>query len=100
MLSFKVSVDYSNVYGNRTKFSRNLIEVNVSSDTTIGKVKSTVLNYLRIPYEDLYYIEFRGQRLEDNMTIGALNVSKNVVLALKCSNFDELYSRMRRDGRL
>ena len=100
MSSFEISVDYTKVYGNRTKLSRNLIGVNVGSDTTIGKVKSTVLNYLNIPYEDLYYIEFRGQRLEDNMTIGALNVSKNVVLVLKCSNYHELYSRMRRDGRL
>lgn len=100
MSSLTVSVDYSNVYEDRPKFFRNLIKVNVNSDTTIEDIKSTVLNYLNIPYGDLYYIEFNGQKLEDKQTINSLNISKNAVLVLKCSNFDELYSRMRRDGRL
>ncbi|MEM0053587.1 MAG: ubiquitin-like domain-containing protein [Nitrososphaeria archaeon] len=100
MSSLTIIVDYSNVYGDRQRFSKNFIEVNVTPDTTIDKVKNTVLNYLNIPYFDLYYLEFNKQKLDDQQSVGSLNFSKKVVLVLRCNNLDELYSRMRRDRRI
>ncbi|MCX8188689.1 MAG: ubiquitin family protein [Nitrososphaeria archaeon] len=100
MSPFTIIVDYSNVYGAGPRLSKNFIEVNVTPDTTIDKVKSTVLNYLNIPYPDLYYLEFNKQKLDDKSSIGLLNFSKKRVLVLRCSNLDELYSRLRRDGRI
>jgi len=100
MSSFTVSVDYSNVYEEKPKLFKNLVEVNVSPETTLEKVKATVLNYLGIPYTDLYFIELGGRRLDDHLTIASLNISGKAVLVLKCSDFNELYSRMRRDGKL
>lgn len=100
MNSFTIIIDFSNVYGDKQRSSRNFIEVNVTPDTTIDKVKSTVLNYLNIPYSDLYYLEFNKQKLEDRQLVGSLNISKKIILILRCSDFNELYSRMRRDGRI
>lgn len=100
MSSPTIIVDYSNVYGDMRKLSKKFIEVNVTPDTTVDKVKSTVLNYLNIPYLDLYYLEFNKQKLDDQQLIGSLNFSKKAILILRCNNFEELYYRMRRDGRI
>ncbi len=100
MSSLTIIVDYSNVYGDMRRLSKNFIEVNVTPDTTVDKVKSTVLSYLNIPYSDLYYLEFNKQKLDDQQLVGSLNFSKKAILILRCNNFEELYYRMRRDGRI
>ncbi|MEM3404239.1 MAG: ubiquitin-like domain-containing protein [Nitrososphaeria archaeon] len=101
MTTFLVSVDYSNSYSPGRGFRRRSITtVNVSSETTIGQIKEAVLKFLNIPYEDLYFIEYKGRRLEDKETVSSSRLSKGCILVLGCKDFNELYTRMGRDGRL
>ena len=81
-------------------FSRNIVRVNVRVDTTVGQIKASVLKYLNIPYEDLYYLRFKDNELSDTDTVSMLSLSEKTVLVLICRNLDELYNRMRRDRRL
>ncbi|MGQ9781586.1 MAG: ubiquitin-like domain-containing protein [Nitrososphaeria archaeon] len=101
MTTFVVSVDYSNAYDPSKVFrSRNFTAVNVSPETTVSQIKAAVLKFLNLPYEDLYFLEYKKRRLEDNETASSLGLSKGNTLVLGCKNFDELYTRMRKDGRL
>jgi hypothetical protein len=99
--SVLVSVDYSSVYGQkRGMFSRNVVKVDVTGNTKVSNIKSTVLEFLNIPYLDLYFVELKGKSLPDEETVSNLMLSTKTMLSLKCSNFEELYNRMRADRRL
>jgi hypothetical protein len=101
METFIVSVDYSNAYSpSKALRSRNVTTVNVTPETTAGQIKAAVLKFLNLPYEDLYFLEYKKRQLEDKEMVSSLGLSKGSMLVLGCKNFDELYTRMRKDGRL
>jgi len=101
MSDFTISVDISNAYSIKgAVFSRNIVKVNVSVSTTIRQIKDAVLKHLNLPYDDLYFLEFKGRKLEDGETVSGLGMSGKVVLILRCKDLDTLFDRLRKDRRL
>ncbi len=101
MSSLTISVDYSSSYSSKKPvFSRDIIKVNVDSVTTVSKIKEAVLKHLNLPYDDLYFLELKRQKLEDLETVSSLGISGKTVLILRCKDVDALFERMRKDRRL
>ena len=101
MSDFTISVNFSNAYSAKdVVFARNIVKVNVNATTTISKIKEAVLKHLNLPYDDLYFLELKGQKLEDGETVSGLVISEKSVLILRCKDLDALYERLRKDHRL
>lgn len=101
MSDFTISVDFSNAYSNkRVTFSRSIVKVDVNDFTAISKIKEVVLKHLNLPYNDLYFLELKGRKLEDGEIVAGLGMSGKTVLILRCKDIDALYGRLRKDNRL
>ena len=101
MPDFTISVDYSNAYSaKKVVFPKNYVKVNVNSATTVGQIKKSVLKYLNVPYDDLYFLESKDRKFEDANTVLELGLSEKNVLVLRCKDVDGLYNRMRKDRRM